>query len=239
MRVPCRSPPSGVAPDQQVVRRPHLLHRHLHHDARARVDRQEGRVGRPPLRPQRGQDHAAHRLVPLGHAEQRGVEAAGAVVVGGGGELVVEAEGVEEGAQPRVVVGAEALVRAEGVGDGGERLAEMPGQRLPVRHVVRHLPQPVHVVAEGEEAGRQAGQPREGAPHPGRARDFPEGADVRQAGGAVPGLEQRFTPAGGAQALGDLRRLLERPCLGQVRAGMCRITVHKTHKTIAAFGPIS
>jgi hypothetical protein len=54
--------------------------------------------------------------VPLGHPQQRGVEAAGAVVVRARGELVLEAEGVEEAAEPRVVVRAEAVMRAEGVG---------------------------------------------------------------------------------------------------------------------------
>jgi hypothetical protein len=71
-------PPAGlgVQPDQQVLGRAHLLHRHLHHHARLRVDGQEGGVGRAAVGAEGRQDHAAHLLVPLGHAQQRGVEPA-------------------------------------------------------------------------------------------------------------------------------------------------------------------
>ena len=136
----------------------HLVHADLHDPPGAGVDGQEGRVGGLALPPQGGQDGGDDLVMALGHAQQRGVEAAGRVVVRAGRELVLEAEAVQEGAQPGVVVGAEAGVGAEGVGHAGQRLADEAGQHLPVGHVVRHLAQPVHVVAEGEQAGGQAGQ---------------------------------------------------------------------------------
>src|SRR3712207_7530782 len=69
-------------------------------------------------------------LFPCTTLFRSGVEAAGAVVVRAGGELVPEAKFVQEGAQARVVVRAEAVVRAERIGDGGQRPAEVPGQHL-------------------------------------------------------------------------------------------------------------
>ena len=63
-----------------------------------------------------------------------------------------------------------------------------------VRHVVRDLPHPVHVVGEAEQPRRDlvARQQAERGAHHGGARHFAERADMRQARGAVAGLEQRF-----------------------------------------------
>ena len=159
----------------------HLQHRHLQHAARLGAERQEGAVGLAPLRPEGRQHHVLHRVVVAQHLQQRRVEAARGVPVGGRLEFVLETEGVEEAAQARVVVVPEALVRAEGIGDLRQRLAEMLGHHLLVGDVVRHLAQAVHVVGEAEEARRHVGETLEGLTHHGRARHLAEGADVRQA----------------------------------------------------------
>ena len=194
--------------------------RHLHDDAGAWVDRQKRRIGGAPVRAQGGQ-HGRHHLVVAGeHALQRVVEAAGSVIVGRRGELVIEAEAVKKTAQPGVVVGAETVVGPERVGHRGQRTAEMLCQHLAVRHVVRHLAQAVHIVAEGKQARRPAGQLGEGVTHPGGARHLAEGADMRQARRPVAGFEQRLALARGGNTVGNLLRLLERPCLGKrSRAG--------------------
>ena len=98
----------GVAPGHGAGAGVPALHRHLHDDAGVRVDGQDGRIGGAALGAEGGQDDLDHLVVAFQHAHQGGVEAAGGVVLGGGGELVLEAEGVQEGAQPGVVVGAEA-----------------------------------------------------------------------------------------------------------------------------------
>ena len=56
------------------------------------------------------------------------------------------------------------------------------------------------------------GQHLEGMPHHGGAGDLAEGADMRQAGGAVAGLEQHLAIAAALVDAGDeLSRLLEGP----------------------------
>ena len=87
---------------------------------------------------------------------------------------------------------AEARMRAEGIGNLRQRLAEMGGDQLLVRDVVGHFAQPVHIVGKGDEPRLDlvVGQNAEGVAHHGRARDFAECADMRQAGGAVAGFEQ-------------------------------------------------
>ena len=139
--------------------------------------------------PEGRQDDRHDRIVALEDSHQSGIETAGFVIVGGGGEFVVEAEGVEESAQPGVVVGAEAVMRAERVGDLRQRLAEEGDQHRLVRDVVRHLAQAVHVVAERQQLRRQTGHFRKGVADPGGAGDLSERADMGQAGGTVAGLE--------------------------------------------------
>ena len=177
------------------------------------MDRQERRIGLLPLLAQRGQHDRHDGVVALEHRQQRRVEAAGAVAFRRRQELVVEAERVEEGAQARVVVCAEAVMRAERIGHLGERLVEVLRHHLPVRDVVRHLAQAVHVVREGDEPGRDrvSGQDPEGVAHHAGARHLAEGADMRQARGAVAGLEQRLFLAGALETFDELARLLERP----------------------------
>ena len=86
-------------------------------------------------------------------------------------------------------------------------------QHLLVRHVVGHLAQPVHVVGEGDQPGLDlvVGEHAEGVAHHGGARDLAEGADMRQAGGAVAGLEDHLVLRLALQPRDDLARLLERP----------------------------
>ena len=177
-------------------------------------DRQERRIGLRALLAQRRQHDLHHGVEALEHLEQRRVEAAGRVAVGRRQELVLEAELIEEGAQPRIVVRAEATdtVR-ERVGHLRQRLAEMRRQHLLVRHVVGHLAQPVHVVGERDQPRLHlvVGEHAEGVAHHGGARDLAEGADMRQAGGAVAGLEDHLVLRLRLQPRDDLARLLERP----------------------------
>ena len=96
-------------------------------------------------------------------------------------------------------------------------------QHLLVRHVVGHLAQAVHVVGEADQPRLELvlGQHLEGVAHHGGARDLAERADVRQAGGAVAGLEDdgagRLRNA--LQPAQDLARLLERPRLAHMSMG--------------------
>ena len=188
-------------------------HRHLQHDAGAQIDRQERRIGLRPLLAQRRQHDVHHRVEVFQKLQQRRVEAAGLVALGRRVEFVVEAEGVEERAQPRVVVLAERRMGAERVRHLGQRLAEMLRQHLLVRHVVGHLAQPVHVVGEGDQPRLDlvVGEHAERVAHHGGARHLAEGADVRQAGGAVAGLEDHLVLGLLLQPRDDLARLLERP----------------------------
>ena len=190
-----------------------LLDRDLHHVARLRVDRQEGRVGLAPLLAQARQHDGHHGVVALENRQQGAVEPAGLVALRRRQELVVEAEGIQEGAQAGVVVGAEALVRPERVRHPGQRLVERRGQKFLVRDVVRDLPQAVHVVREGDEARRDrvAREDPEGMAHHGGARHLAEGADMGQARGAVAGLEQGLVLPRPFQPLDELARLLEGP----------------------------
>jgi hypothetical protein len=108
------------------------------------------------------------------------VEPAACVTVGRRQEFVIEAVKVEEAPKHRIVVMREALILAEGIGDLRQRLAEIFGQHRLVRDVVRDLAEAVHIVAEGDEPRRIAGQLLIGVADEARARDFVEGADVRQ-----------------------------------------------------------
>ena len=64
---------------------------------------------------------------------------------------------------------------------------------------------------------RVAGQHPEGVAHHGGARHLAEGADMRQARGAVAGLEQHLVLAGALEPRDELARLLERPGGGGLR----------------------
>ena len=194
-----------------------LDHRHLQHPAGLGRHGEERRIGGAALGTEGGQDDVHHLVVDREHLQQRRVEHAGLVALGGGEELVLEAEAVEEAAQARVVVRGKARVLvAERVGHGRQRLADVRRQHVPVGHVVRHLPQAVHIVGEAHEAGLALalGQHLEGVAHHGGARHLAEGADVRQAGGSVARLEdQRLVGAALElfQPLDEAARLLERP----------------------------
>ncbi len=168
--------------------------RHLQHDAGRRIDRQERRIGGGALLAQGRQHDRHHSVEALEHFEQRVVEATRHVAVGRRQKFIFKSEVVEEGAQPRVVVRAEARVFAERIGHLGQRLTEMLRQHLLVRHVVGNLAQAVHVVGEGDQPRLDlvVGEHAEGVAHHGGARHLAEGADMRQAGGAVAGLEDHL-----------------------------------------------
>jgi len=88
-------------------------------------------------------------------------------------------------------VRAEAGVRPERVADHGQRLAQVLLQHCLVGQVGGGLAQAVHVVAEGDQARGDGvvDQGAEGVAHHGRAGHLAEGAQVRQARGAVAGLQ--------------------------------------------------
>ena len=159
---------------------------------------------------------------------------AAAILLGRGHELVIEAEPVEKRAQHRIVVVRKAFELAERIGNFGERLAQMLAQHIRVGHVVRHLAQAVHVVAERHQPRRRAaGQRFVGAADQRGAEHLLKRADVRQARRAIAGFEQhgtlRFRLATGI-AFDQLARFLKRPCLGSlcciaVRAHVCFLFV--------------
>ena len=186
---------------------------HLQHNAGARRNRQERRIGLRTLFAQRRQHDRHHLFEMRQHAQERLVEAAGGVAGGRGQEFVFEAEGIEEGAQPRVVVLAEAAMGTERIGHLGQRLAEMLLDQVLVRDVVRHLAQAVHVVRKGDQPRFHlvVGEHAEGMAHHGGARDLAEGADMRQARWPVAGRENDFVFRLLLQPRDDLARLLERP----------------------------
>ena len=205
----------GIAPADRAALRVMREDRNLHDHARLRVDGEEGRIGRRAFFAERGQHDRLDLVKTLQHAKERGVEPAGGIGLGRGHEFVVEAEAVEEPAQPRVVMRGEAVVFAERVRHLRQRLAEMGGDDLAVRDVVRDLAQAVHVVGEGDEARLHlvVGQDAEGVADHGRPRDLAERADMRQARGAVAGLEDDLRFRRAPEALDHLARLLERPGL--------------------------
>ena len=207
------SPVCGIAPVDRAGVDVASRERNLHHDAGLGVQGQEGRIGRRALLAKRRQHDLHHRVIAREQAQERLVEAARAVVMGRGGEFIVEAEGVEKGAKPRIVVRPEALMRPERVRDLCERLPEMLSDELFVGDVVGDLAQPVHVVGEGDELRRDLafGQNLEGAAHHRGARHFSESADMRQARGAVARFEQHVLLPRGPDALDELPRLLEGP----------------------------
>lgn len=192
-----------------------MLHRHVEHAAALGRNRQERAVCRLALFAQRRQHHRHDLVVALGGAQQHRVELAGLVIIGRTGELVLEAEGVEEAAEHGVVVVAEAgVVAAERIGHRRERLVQVRFEEGAVRHVVGDLAHAVHVVGEAQQLRLDLafGQYMEGVAYHGGARHFTEGADMRQAGWAVAGLEQDDLGKFFAfVALDDLFGLFERP----------------------------
>ena len=208
----------GIAPDDGAGLELALVDRHLHDDAGLRMDRQEGRIGLLALGAQGRQHDLHHRVVALEHRQKRLVEPARLVAFRCGQKFVLEAERVEEFPQARVVVMREALVLAERIGHLRQRHAEGAGNQVLVGDIVRNLAQAVHVVREGDQPGRDgvAGQHPESVPHHAGARHLAERPDMRQAGGAVAGLEQRLLLARAFQPLDKLARLLEGPGCGRL-----------------------
>ena len=105
---------------------------------------------------------------------------------------------------------------AERIGHPGQRLAEILLEQRLVRHIVRHLAQAVHVVGERQQPRLDlvAGQDAKSVTDHGGAGDLAEGADMRQAGRAVAGLEQHLVLWRFLQPRDNLLRLLERPGVG-------------------------
>ncbi len=201
-------------------------HRRQQDPPRIGTDRQERAVGRAPVRAERRQDDLGHRIVALQQGQQCRVELAGAVALGRAAELVLEPERIEKFAQLGVVVMAEAFEALERIGHRGQRLADMLGQHLLVRHVVGHRAQPVHIVRKCKQTRRDVAECLEGAAHHDGTRDLAERADMRQAGRAIAGLEQGVALFRrlAIEPRQEFARLLERPGAGVL--GKCADGVH-------------
>ena len=214
-------PTIGITPDQHVLIRAYFFHGHLHHHTGFRVNGQEGRIGGAAIRAECRQDHVQDLGVVFRHPQQCRIKLAGTVVIGRRCEFVLKAESIQKGAQPRVIMVPEAFMCAEGIRNGRDWPPDMPGQHLLIRHIIRHLAQPIHVIAEGDQARRQARELREGMPDPACARHFAKGADMRQAGRAIARFKQSRFFAGSGQAGRDLARLLKGPSLhgGKISGG--------------------
>ena len=211
-----------ITPGDGACRRIASIHRHLHHAARARMDRQDRRVGCAALRPECRQDDCHHLVVAFQHTDQRGIEPAGGVIFGRRREFIGEPERVQEGPEPCVVMCAEAFMRSERIGDTCQRLAKVLRQQIAVRNVLRDLAQAIHVVAERDQTRWHAGERGERVPNPGCAGNFAKCPDMRQPRRAVAGLEQRLFLARRDEPSDHLGRFLERPDLGNV----CRVVAN-------------
>ena len=174
----------------------HVLHRDIEHAPRLGVDRQEDRIGLPPLLAQ-ALEHDLHDVViARGGAQEHRVEASRAVELGGADEFILEPERVEEPPQHGVVVMPEALMRAERVGHGGQRFLQMRREALGIGHVARHLAHPVEIVGKADQPRGDVADHLEGAADHGGAQHLAEGADMRQARRAIARLEEHMPLVG-------------------------------------------
>ncbi len=204
-----------------------LQDRHLEHAPGLGRDGQERAIGLLAFIAQGGQHHGHDLVIVIEHVDQARIQPAAHIPVGRALEFVVEAEAIEKAAQHGVVMRAEALELAEGIGNTGQRLAQILAQHGRIGHVVRHLAQAIHVVGKGEEPRRQIGHAPERLAHHGRAHHLAECPDMRQARGAIAGLEQHIT-LGGRRVLvagHQLAGFLERP--GPRRQSECSLVVHR------------
>ena len=208
-----------------------VLHRHIKHAAGFRVDRKENRIGLSPLVAQRFQHDRHQVVIPFRTPQQDLVEPTGFVEGPRRIELVFKTERVQETAQHRVVVVAKALMGPERVGHRRQRLLDVLGQHLPVRHIPRNLPHPVQIVRKADQLGRNVADHFKGAPDHRRSQHLAEGTDMRQPAGTIAGLEQH-EPLFGRRLLIPFQqptRLFERPGLRTHRS-----VSHRRHR----FGPI-
>ena len=208
-------------PDQPGLGIDHF-DRNLQHLMGRGADRQDWRIGPAAFFAQRRQHHIHDRLIVAQDALQRVIELARIVAIRTGDEFVVEAKPVEKLAQHRVVVMGKALILVERIGDPAQRMAQIGRQQALVWHIVGHLTQPVHVVAERHQPGRRpARQHFIGPPDQGGAQHFLKGADVREPRWAIAGLKQHRRTAGFPVRipLEQLARFFKRPSLGNLCGG--------------------
>ena len=192
-----------------------MFHRHIKDPTRLRVDRQEDRISLLAFLAQAFQHDGHDIVIPFGRTEQRLVEPARAIEFRGRDELVLEPERVEETAQHRVVVVTEAVMGAERIGHLGQRLLQMLAQRVCVGQRAGNLAHPVQIVRKADQpCGDVRDHLERAADHRG-ARYLAECSDMRQATGAIAGLEQDMTLCGGLflEPFDQLARFLERPRL--------------------------
>ena len=215
----------GIAPNNSACRGIARHHRHLHHNTSHRVDRQNRRVSRPPVRPERRQNNRHHLVVALKNPQQRRIEPTSRIILGRRRKLILKPKRIEKRPQPSVIVRPKTVMRSKRIRNARQRLTEIPSQHFTVRHVVRHLAQPIHVVAKCDQTRWSPRQHPKGMAHPRRARHLAKRADMRQPGRPIAGLEQRLALARSVQPGSDLGSFLERPRLRQralVIANCCR-----------------
>ena len=131
-------------------------------------------------------------VIMLQDQPQAFIKHAGLVALRRRTEFILEPELIEKRLKPGVIMFAEAVMGAERVRHNGQRLVKVGGEQVVVRHIVRHLAKPVHIIGKGDQPGRDIRQDGKGMAHHGRARHLAEGADMRQAGRAITGLEQHI-----------------------------------------------
>ena len=190
-------------------------HLGLKHAAGLRTDRKERAVGGAALLAEGGQ-HDVHDLVVMRqNRTQTVIEPARGVTVGRADEFIIEAEAVEEGLQAGIVVRTEGRVRSERVAHRRQRQAEIGLHRLAVGNVVGHLAKTVHIIRETDKPRLRAGHHLESMAHHRCAHHLAEGADMRQAGRAIAGLEQNLAVmVRGFQPFDQVAGLGKGPSLG-------------------------
>src|SRR5262245_55403966 len=110
---------------------------------------------------------------------------------------------------------AKTVMRPKGVRHARQRLPQMRSQQVLVGDIVRHFPQPVHIIREAEEPCWDLWrQPFEGPAHHRRAHNFRERPNMRESRRAIASLEQHVSLLGCRSpqtALQELSSFLERP----------------------------
>ncbi len=139
----------------------------------------------------------------LQNTQQRRIEPPGRIVIRRRSKFILKSSESRSARSRALLCAPKLSCVPNGSGMRVNGLPKTPSQQLPVRHVVRHLAQPIHVVAKRDQTRRPPRQHAKGMTHPRRARHLAESADMRQPGRPIPGLEQRLilarpVPAGPA-----------------------------------------
>ena len=165
--------------------------RDLEDPSGGRTGGQEGRIGGAPLVPKGRQHNGLDGVIAAQDLQQALIKSSRPIAVRRRHEGVVEAKPIEEGAQPRIIVRTEAWIFTKRIAHRGQGLAQIFGQHLLVRHIVRDLAQTVHIVGKSDQLGRQGvvGQSAKGAPNHCGPHHLAKRADMGQARRPIAGLQ--------------------------------------------------